>query len=298
MAIQRALRFQHQNYYSWMPDSEYSEQFIGTGFKCVKLASFGQVGTYFMVELSLELFLVLFTVAFAAGFISSIAGAGGMVVLPVLLWTGMPVLNALATNKFQSVFGTLSSTINFFRKGHIDFKALKLALLCAFVGALIGTLVVQSINAGFLKAIIPYALILIALYMLVSPKISDQDSEPKLTKLPFDMAVGGGLGFYGGVFGPGMGSFYAAAFAGLRGYSMPKATAYAKPMVLITNFTSMVVFIYAGQVVWLLAIPMACAQVLGARVGSNLVISRGTRLIKPVIITATVLIALKMIVWP
>lgn len=279
-------------------NNEYSQQFIGTGLKYGKLAPFGQIGIWQMVELSLELFLGLFAVAFAAGFISSIAGAGGMVVLPVLLWTGMPVLNALATNKFQSVFGTLSSTLNFFRKGHIDLIALKLALLCAFVGALIGTLVVQSINADFLKAIIPYALIAIALYMLVSPDISDEDSKPKLAKLPFDVAVGGGLGFYGGVFGPGMGSFFAAAFAGLRGCSMPKATAYTKPLVLITNFTSMVVFIYAGQVLWLLAIPMACAQVLGARIGSNLVISRGTQLIKPMIIIATVLIALKMIVWP
>ena len=66
------------------------------------------------IELSLILFTGLIVVAFIAGFISSIAGAGGAIVLPVLLWAGLPPLNALATNKFQSVFGTLSSTINFF----------------------------------------------------------------------------------------------------------------------------------------------------------------------------------------
>lgn len=271
---------------------------MGARFKCGKLVSFGLVGATVMMELSVELFIMLCAVAAVAGFISSIAGAGGMIVLPVLLWTGVPVLNALATNKFQSVFGTLSSTVNFFRKGHIDFGQLRLALLCAFIGALAGTLLVQVIDAELLKAVIPYALILIAVYMTFSPKISDQDSEPRLQKKHFDIGVGGGLGFYGGVFGPGMGSFYAAAFAGLRGCSMPKATAYTKPLVLITNFTSMVVFIYAGQVLWQLAIPMACAQVLGAKLGSNLVISRGTQLIKPTIIVATVAIALKMIVWP
>ena len=64
----------------------------------------------------LWMYLVLSFTAFIAGFVSSIAGAGGLIVLPVLLWAGVPPLNALAVNKFQSVFGTLSSTINFFSK--------------------------------------------------------------------------------------------------------------------------------------------------------------------------------------
>ncbi|MCV6615854.1 MAG: TSUP family transporter, partial [Cellvibrionaceae bacterium] len=209
------------------------------------------------VDLSLYVVLGLVLVAFAAGFISSIAGAGGMIVLPMLLWAGLPPLNALATNKFQSVFGTLSSTINFFQKGQINFKELRLALLCAFIGALLGTWGVQAIDAALLKAAIPYALILVAVYMLFSPSIADVDTPAKLSRGAFDVSVAGGIGFYGGLFGPGMGSFYAVAFAGLRGNNMRKATAHTKPLVLITNFTSMVVFMLGGQLVWGLAIIMA-----------------------------------------
>jgi len=250
------------------------------------------------MEFGVELVLGLIVVAFAAGFVSSIAGAGGMIVLPILLWTGMAPLNALATNKFQSVFGTLSSTINFFRKGHIDFKELGQALICAFIGALLGSWLIQTVDTSMLKVVIPYALIAIAAYMIFSPRIADHDSEPKMNRRGFDVAIGGGLGFYGGLFGPGMGSFYAVAFASLRGCNMRKATAYTKPLVLITNFTSMVVFMLAGLMVWKLAIPMAIAQILGAKLGSNMVISAGTKLIKPVIIIATIAIALKLIFLP
>lgn len=127
------------------------------------------------IELSLTLFIALVIVAFIAGFISSIAGAGGIIVLPALLWAGLPPLNALATNKFQSVFGTLSSTINFFLKGHINLRALKSALCYAFIGSMLGTYLVHQISTDFLTLLMPYLLIVLALYMLFSPRLSSEN---------------------------------------------------------------------------------------------------------------------------
>ncbi|AAZ24304.1 hypothetical protein CPS_2446 [Colwellia psychrerythraea 34H] len=242
------------------------------------------------------LFIGLTAVAFIAGFISSIAGAGGAIVLPVLLWAGLPPLNALATNKFQSVFGTLSSTINFFRKGYIDLKALRPALCYAFVGSVIGTYLVQQISTDYLSVMMPYLLIVLALYMMFSPTITDEDLPPKISEKAFAPFIGGGIGLYGGFFGPGMGSFFAVAFASLRGFNMRKATAFTKPLVLIVNTTSMIIFLWGGHIVWSLAITMAASQVVGARLGSNLVIHRGVALIKPLIVLMTLAIAIKLLV--
>ncbi len=248
------------------------------------------------IELSLEVFFGLTLVAFVAGFISSIAGAGGAIVLPVLLWVGLPPLNALATNKFQSVFGTLSSTINFFRKGYIDLPALIPALCYAFIGSLLGTYFVQQMSTDFLSLIMPYLLILLAFYMLFSPTITDKDVSEKMPAKVFAPVIGGGIGLYGGFFGPGMGSFFAVAFASLQGFNMRKATAFTKPLVLIVNTTSMFIFLLGGHIIWGLAITMALSQIVGARLGSNLVISRGTRLIKPMIVLMTLAIAIKLII--
>ena len=255
------------------------------------------------IDLSLTLFIGLIIVAFVAGFISSIAGAGGAIVLPVLLWAGLPPLNALATNKFQSVFGTLSSTINFFKKGYIDFNALRPALCYAFVGSMIGTYLVQQISTDYLSIMMPYLLIVLAVYMMFSPSIADEDLPAKLSEKTFAPLVGGGIGLYGGFFGPGMGSFFAVAFASLRGFNMRKATDVfgewaqkGKPLVLIVNTTSMVIFLLGGHIVWSLAIAMAASQIVGARLGSNLVIHRGVTLIKPLIVLMTLVIAIKLLV--
>ena len=136
---------------------------------------------------------------------------------------------------------------------------------------------------------------LLALYMLLSPTLCDEDLPSKISANTFAPVIGGGIGLYGGFFGPGMGSFFAVAFASLRGFNMRKATAYTKPLVLTVNTTSMVVFLCGGYIVWSLAIIMAVSQVLGARLGSNLVIHRGTALIKPVIVLMTLAIAFKLL---
>ncbi len=247
-----------------------------------------------MPEISLPVFAGLTLVAFLGGFISSIAGAGGMLVLPCLLWAGIPPVQALATNKCQSVFGTMSSAFNYFRQGHLDLAPLRATLAWAFVGAIGGTLLVQQLDAALLEKLLPLILIVLADYFAFSPQISDRDTSPRLTPEAFAPLVGGGLGVYGGFFGPGMGSFSAAAFAGLRGFNMRRATASTKPLVLVTNATSMGVFILGGHVVWSLVLAMAVAQIVGARLGSNMVIRRGTALVRPVIVITTVAIALRL----
>jgi uncharacterized membrane protein YfcA len=219
-----------------------------------------------------------------------------LVVLPVLLAAGVPPLNALATNKFQSVFGTLSSTINFFRKGHLDLKPLRSALVYAFIGAVIGTLAIQQVDTAILKQLLPWVLIVMALYVALSPRMSDEDSEPRWSESRFNRVIGGGIGFYGGFLGPGMGSFFAVAFSALRGFNLRKATANTKPLVLVTNTTSMVLFIIAGHVWWKLAVAMAIAQIIGARLGSQLVISRGAKLVQPVMVVIILLLAIKLLI--
>ena len=247
-----------------------------------------------MAEVSSLAVVGLVLAAFTGGFVSSIAGAGGMIVLPCLLWAGLPPVQALATNKCQSVFGTVSSAINYFRSGQLQLAPLRATLAWALAGALAGTWLVQQLDAALLEALLPPMLILLAAYFAFSPRISDVDSPPRISARLFAPLVGGGLGVYGGFFGPGMGLISAAAFSGLRGFNMRRATASTKPVVLATNFASMTVFVLGGHVVWSLVAAMAVAQIIGARLGSGLVINRGTALVRPVIVVTTVAIALRL----
>jgi hypothetical protein len=60
--------------------------------------------------------LILFLLALTAGAVDAIAGGGGLITMPALLWTGLGPVEALATNKAQGVFGTAAATANFIHK--------------------------------------------------------------------------------------------------------------------------------------------------------------------------------------
>ena len=107
--------------------------------------------------------------AVLTGFIDAIAGGGGLIMMPALLFAGVPPIHALGTNKLQSMFGTATAYRNFARKGLVDWRAHKGTVALVFIGASVGVLAVQSIDPGALRLIIPLLLIAVALYVIASP---------------------------------------------------------------------------------------------------------------------------------
>lgn len=238
---------------------------------------------------------LLVALAFGAGLVSSMAGAGGLITLPALLWAGLPPLFALGTNKVQSALGTLAATLNFLRSGHLQWREARLGLGCAAAGAVLGAVAVQRLSSAALEAVLPTLLIAIAGYFLLSPRIGDREVPARVAPRLFDCTAAPAMGFYGGFFGPGMGSILPFLLVGLRGYDLRKATAHTRALVLVINGVAALLFACSGRVYWRLALAMAGAQLAGAWLGSGLVIRNGTRLVQPVIVVVTLAVALHLL---
>src|SRR5690242_6860607 len=119
---------------------------------------------------------VLAGTAVFTGFIDAIAGGGGLIMMPALLFAGIPPINALATNKLQSMFGTGVAMRNFARAGLIEWRANRLAFVLVFLGAIGGVLLVQAIGGKALNLVIPVLLVGAAIYILLSPRMTDDDA--------------------------------------------------------------------------------------------------------------------------
>lgn len=247
------------------------------------------------IQLTLQLVLLLFAVAFMAGFIDSIAGGGGLITIPALMWIGLPPAAALATNKLQACGGSFFASWYFVRKGMVELKQMKLAIACALVGSALGTIGVQSVDGSVLKMLLPFLILAIGGYFLFSKKISDDDRARVLNPSAFAFTVGLGVGVYDGFFGPGTGSFFALGFVTLAGFGIAKATAHAKVMNFATNISSLLFFTLGGQVVWGMGLIMLVGQGLGATLGSRLVLTKGTKLIKPLVVTMSLLMSVKLL---
>jgi uncharacterized protein len=238
---------------------------------------------------------LLFLAALLAGFVDSIAGGGGLLSIPALLWAGLGPLETLATNKAQAVFGSGTATANFIHKGQIGLRPAAFAVACTFVGAVGGAWLVQYLDGALLGRLIPFLLIGFALYFLFSPRVADLDSRRRLGSAPFALTVGFGVGFYDGFFGPGAGTFYAMGYVALLGYNLRRATAHSKLLNFASNLAALLVFLPGGHIRWPLAAAMAAGQLLGAWLGSHLVLRHGTALVRPVLVFSSLLISAKLL---
>ncbi|WP_299494234.1 TSUP family transporter [uncultured Shewanella sp.] len=246
-------------------------------------------------ELSINLVIILFFVAIFAGFIDSIAGGGGLLTIPVLMWVGLSPTAALATNKLQACGGSFFASFYFIRKGVIKIGEIKWAILCAFIGASFGTIAVQLIDASILEVLLPFLILGLGGYFLFSKKMSDQDRHQVFGVGVFALTAALGIGFYDGFFGPGTGSFFALAFVSLLGFGLAKATAHAKILNLATNIASLIFFALGGKVLWLLGGIMLLGQAVGASLGASLVLSQGTKLVKPLVVSMSLLMSIKIL---
>src|SRR3569623_2040158 len=215
--------------------------------------------------------LVLLALAGAgmlAGFVDAIAGGGGLIALPALLAAGVPPIAALGTNKVQSVIGTAAAATTYRRRGFVSLKALAIAIPCTFIAAFIGAFVVKRIDTSILSVAVPGALIAIALYFLFAPRLTDEDRHARLRWEFFVPVLGGCIGFYDGLFGPGTGSFLTMGFVALFGLGVTRAAGNTKFLNLCSNLGALTLFIPSGDVLWPVAAAMAVGQVIGGNLGA------------------------------
>lgn len=234
------------------------------------------------LELTTQLLLLLFAAGMAAGFVDSIAGGGGLIALPVLLFTGLSPQLALGTLKLQGSFGTFSAAFNFIQKRQISLKEALPGIVFTLIGASAGSLLVQRLDPEIIKPLIPVLLLGVFIYTLFSTKLGQTDQTPKLAALPYYVVFGLGLGFYDGFFGPGTGSFWTFTMMTLIGYNMVKSVGYTKIMNFTSNIVALLWFILGGNVVYSIGLTMAAGQLIGARIGSNLAITNGIKIVRPI----------------
>lgn len=241
------------------------------------------------------IFVVL--AAFGAGWMDAVVGGGGLLQLPALLLIpGIAPVQALATNKLGSVFGTATSSVTYYRRVKPDIRtALPMAGI-ALIGSFGGAAVATVLPPAAFKPIIIVALLAVALFTAFRPQMG------VATRLRFSghrhhvMAGAAGLviGFYDGMIGPGTGTFLVISLVALMGYDFLQASAKAKIVNLATNAGALLLFIPHGSVLWLLGGILAVANIAGSYLGSRMAISRGTTFIRMVFLVVVVALIAKL----
>ena len=242
-----------------------------------------------------ETITLLFFAGLSAGFIDAIAGGGGLISVPALLWAGLPPQMALGTNKMQSTWGTLMAVRKYAKAGLVAWKDVWLTVCITFVSAMSGALVLMLISNAALKMIVPWMLLGIAVYVLFSPGLGKTAAKARMSLGAFACLAGGVLGFYDGFFGPGTGTFWTMACISLLGLELTRATAFTKVANLTSNMASLIIFVLSARVNYEVAAVMVTGQLIGGRLGAGMAIRHGAPFIRIIFITVVLAMVAKLL---
>jgi uncharacterized membrane protein YfcA len=219
-----------------------------------------------------------------AGFVDSIVGGGGLILVPALFaaYPAAHPATLLGTNKSASAWGTAFASWQYARKVQLRWSALAPAIgLCA-IGSFAGAWAITLISSRFLRVCLPFVLIGLLIYTLVK-KDMGRNHAPRYAGQQEALVagvIGLGIGFYDGFFGPGTGSFFVFLCVRWLGYDFLNASACAKLLNLASNSAALVLFSFKGHVWWHFALVLALANVAGSLLGTFLALKHGAGFVR------------------
>src|SRR5450830_1940025 len=242
--------------------------------------------------------VILCVFAFAAGLIDAAVGGGGLIQVPALfnvLPTTQPVA-LLGTNKLATACGTAFVARSFVRKVVIDWSLVVPAAGASFVMAFFGAATVSVVPQSVIRPAVLVLIVLMAIYTFWKKDFGALHKPMRIgTKEKLlAIVIGGAIGFYDGLFGPGTGSFLIFLFIRCFAFDFLHASASAKVVNIATNVAALAFFIPAGHVVYAVAAPMAVCNILGALTGTWIAVRRGAAFVRLLFLVLLALLIVKL----
>ncbi len=244
----------------------------------------------------MELFLVA-CASLLAGFVDSIVGGGGLVLLPALFaaFPSTHPATLLGVNKSASLWGTAVATVQYSRRVTMDWHILLPAAALSLAGSLAGAWLVTMVSPEFLRKVLPGVLLVVLIYTLAKKELG-RHHAPRLQGWAQTATAGGiglAMGFYDGFFGPGTGSLLVFLFVRLLGYDFLHASASAKLLNSCSNFAALTLFAFKGHIWWHYALALALANVVGSLLGTRLALKHGAGFVRWVFVLVVGVLILK-----
>lgn len=243
-------------------------------------------------------FLIVCPLAFVAGFVDSIAGGGGLISLPAFIFAGVPVHNALGTNKLSSTMGTTIATIKYAISGYMVRAFVVVGVACGLAGSAVGSSLALMADDTFIRVFMLVALPLIAFFVLKTKNLDKfaDDPLPRGRAIAVTAVVALALGVYDGFYGPGTGTFLILLLTVLAHQDVRCAAGTTKAINLSTNVAALVVFLVNGAVLLPLGLAAGVFNIAGNYLGANKFTKSGSTIVRPIMLVVLVLFAVRLVV--
>ncbi|ALL08210.1 permease [Pedobacter sp. PACM 27299] len=268
--------------------------------------------------------VLLFTIivlagAFLAGLVGSLTGlGGGVIIIPLLtLALGVDIHYAIGASIVSVIATSSGSAAAYVKEGITNIRIGMFLEVATTISAVIGAVVTVYLNPGFI-AVVFGLILLFSAAMMVIKKVdrSDNDTSGKLAvffKLngtyptengPKNYAVhrvAGGFvmmffaGIISGLLGIGSGALKVIAMDNIMRIPFKVSTTTSNFMMGVTAAASAIVYLHRGQIDPGIAMPVTIGVLMGATIGSKILVRTNTDKLKVVFAVVVTFLALQMI---
>ncbi len=263
--------------------------------------------------------LILLVGAFLAGLLGSLTGlGGGVIVIPLLtLVLGVDIHYAIGASIVSVIATSSGSAAAYVKEGITNIRIGMFLEIATTISAVFGAIITIYINTGYIA--IAFGLILLfSALMMMRKKVdrSDNDTSGKLAvffKLNGSYPTLEGIKYYAvhnvaggflmmfvagvisGLLGIGSGALKVIAMDNIMRIPFKVSTTTSNFMMGVTAAASAVVYFHRGQIDPGIALPVSIGVLIGATVGSKILLKTNTEKLKVVFALVVAFLALQMI---
>ena len=239
-----------------------------------------------------------------AGFINTLAGGGGLLILPLLMLTGMGAALANGTMRVAVLIQSAEAVRQFNKRGTMPFAALPAILVPSLLGTriagkaakgMVGAVAAAFLPETILKPVLLTTLVVVALLMVLRP--AQMSPGPDAIPLSPNASLSGWLGLflagaYGGFVQAGVGFVLLAVLVGQLQYDLLRSNALKLAITGSFTVLALGIFVARDQVAWLPGMVVALGSLLGVRLGVGFAHKVSPRVLKRILLVMVLAVCL------
>lgn len=240
--------------------------------------------------------LILIAAGLFAGCINTLAGGGSLITMPLLIFMGLPSVEANASNRVALFIQNIFAIQGFRSKGVFLFPFSLWLGISATFGALIGANIAVDIKGNTFNKILAIVMILVMVLTLVKPYLSRDRIEEYFGKKQtlLSILIFFGIGIYGGFIQAGVGFLIIAALTNIHGLNMAKTNSVKVTVILIYTVSALVVFQLEGAIRWQYGLILALGNAIGGWITSRWSVGKNDKWVRAVLVVTVSALAIKL----
>lgn len=229
----------------------------------------------------------------AGGVVNSVAGGGGFIAFPALLFAGVPSINANATGTVALWPGTLASTGAYRKALSADLlKRILPLIIITFLGSIAGSVLLLKTRQSTFDKMIPWLLLGATVLFTFGGKVTawvnrhqHTEAGPSTGRIIGITILQAVAAVYIGYFGAGVGIVMLALLAMMGIDNIHSMNGLKTLLATCGNAVAVTIFIFARAVFWPEAIFMIFGGALGGYIGAWYAQKLDPKTIRYVVIT-------------